>query len=118
MYARLGKVSIDYGVMEHAGAVAVVEVRFGWNDVGTWRAMEDVWAADADGNVSRGRFLGMGTSGCVIEAGGTFVATVGVSDLVVVAAGDVVLVCAKERAQDVKKLVQRIAQEPSLKRHL
>jgi mannose-1-phosphate guanylyltransferase len=100
--------SIDYGVMERSTRIAVVPADFGWSDVGSFAALPEVRPADAAGNVAEGDALVLDGRGNVVLAGDRLVALVGVDGLVVVDAGDAVLVCPRERAQDVKKVVDEL----------
>ncbi|UVO52554.1 sugar phosphate nucleotidyltransferase [Sphingomonas sp. SUN019] len=98
--------SIDYAVMEKAARVAVVPVAMGWNDVGSWDALHAISAADGAGNTTRGRVVALDTSNCLIQSDGARIAIVGVSDLIVVASGDDILILPRGRSQDVKKLLE------------
>jgi mannose-1-phosphate guanylyltransferase len=106
-YRAMPSISIDYGVLERAERVAVVRGRFGWSDVGSWAAMEGLWRA-ADGNAVQGTAVAVDARGCVVSAPGRLVALCGVDDLVVVDAPDAVLICHKQRAQDVRLIVQEL----------
>jgi mannose-1-phosphate guanylyltransferase len=111
VYARLPSVSIDVEVMERAQDVWVVPADIGWSDVGSWRALSDLLAADAHGNVVIGEQRGIETSGCFIHSPRKLVATIGLSNLVVIETDDVLLICPKERDQDVRKLVELLDRE-------
>jgi mannose-1-phosphate guanylyltransferase len=101
--------SIDYGVMERSSRIAVVPADFGWSDVGSFAAIPEVRAADEAGNVVSGDALVIdGKDNVVLADGGRLVAVVGATGLVVVDAGDALLVCPRERAQDVKKAVDEL----------
>ncbi len=103
-------ISIDYGVMEKSKRIAVVPAEFGWSDVGSFAALPDVRPTDHLGNVADGDALVIdGRNDVVVAAGGRPVAVVGIDDVVVVDAGDAVLVCRRERAQDVRKAVEELA---------
>jgi mannose-1-phosphate guanylyltransferase/mannose-6-phosphate isomerase len=104
-FARLEPVSIDYGVMEKASKVAVLPVDFGWSDLGSWDAVGEVIPPDADGNVTVGRVVSMGCRDTTVFADNRLVATVGLSDAVVVDTPDATLVCRKDMAQNVKDVV-------------
>jgi mannose-1-phosphate guanylyltransferase len=121
VWPALPKVTIDHGIMEGAaadGRVATVPGRFGWNDVGDWDTLATVLPRDADGNVVLD--LGRGGAGgqrhltidthdtLVASTGRRLIATLGVSDLVVVDTEDAVLVCPRSRAQEVRQLVERL----------
>lgn len=104
--------SIDYAVMEKAaataaGRVAVVPVRMGWSDVGSWDALHAISACDAGNNACHGDVVAIDTANCLIRAGaGKRVALVGVSDLIVVADGDDILILPRGQSQDVKRVIE------------
>lgn len=106
-YPALPKVSIDFGVMEKAADVWAVAVEFGWSDVGSWAGLAEVLAPDG-AEVGLGDVLAVDTSGNVLVSDGPLVAAIGVSDLVVVATRDAVLVVPKDQCQRVKELVERL----------
>lgn len=108
LYPGLPAISIDYGVMEKADAALVVPCDVGWSDVGSWKSLDEVLEVDEEGNVSVGRHLGLETAGSVIFAPRHLVATIGVEDLIVVVTRDAVLVCPKDRDQDVRRLVEEL----------
>jgi mannose-1-phosphate guanylyltransferase/mannose-6-phosphate isomerase len=97
--------SVDYAVMERTDRAAVVPIKLGWSDVGTYSALWEMGTQDASGNVVLGDVISHDSSGCYLRGDGVLVATLGLTDSVVVATGDVVLVADKHRAQDVKALV-------------
>jgi mannose-1-phosphate guanylyltransferase len=99
--------SIDYAVMEKAPRVAVVPVAMGWSDVGSWDALHAISDPDEGGNVVRGDVVAVDASNCLVQAEpGRRVALVGVSDLIVVASGNDVLVLPRGRSQEVKKIIE------------
>jgi mannose-1-phosphate guanylyltransferase len=109
IYPTLPAISIDYGILERAEQAVVVRGRFGWSDVGSWAAMEDVWGVKAaGGNAVQGRAVAVDAHGCVVSAPERVVALCGVDDLIVVDAHDTVLVCHKSRAQDIRMVVQEL----------
>jgi mannose-1-phosphate guanylyltransferase len=107
-YSTATSISIDSGIMEKAAGLRVLPGAFGWSDVGSWAAVADIRPADARGNVVLGgATLIDGTGNLVIaDEGAPFVGVVGVSDLVIVATRDAILVVPKALAQDVKKIVE------------
>lgn len=108
-YHDMPNTSIDYGVMEKAKNVLVIPGDFGWDDVGSWTALERISPGDADGNVLvQGECLNIDSKDCIIEAHSKLIATVGVKNLVIVESEDAILICAKERAQDVKLVVNQL----------
>jgi mannose-1-phosphate guanylyltransferase len=103
-------ISIDYGVMEKSDRIAVVPADFGWSDVGSFAALSDVRATDHLGNVAEGDAIVIdGRNNVVLATKGRPVAVIGIDDVVVVDAGDAVLVCRRERAQDVRKAVEELS---------
>lgn len=110
-FEALGDVSIDYGLMERAGNVHVVPATFPWDDVGSWDSLDRTREADEDGNVATGGPVLIDVRNCVVydDTGGRVaVAVVGLEGVIVAATPDGVLVCAKDRAQDVKKAVAEL----------
>lgn len=110
VFARLPKISIDYGVMERSKSVLVVPSGFAWDDLGSWTAVARLRTPDVEGNVVKGLVLTEDCQNLLVESKGRLVATLGVSDLIVVETEDAVLVCARERAQDIRRLAAK-AQE-------
>jgi len=105
-------ISIDYGVMEKARDIAVVPGDFGWSDVGSFAALPEVRAADPEGNVVLGKgALLVDSAGCVVVGSGRPLGLVGLRDLVVVDAGDALLVVPRDRSQDVRSVVQLLQKE-------
>jgi len=100
--------SIDYAVMEHTRDGVVVSSDIGWSDVGSWSALADVQAKDANGNVQRGDVYLDNTSNTLVRAESRIVAVVGVQDLVVVETRDAVLVAHKDQVQRVKNVVEHL----------
>ncbi len=108
MFARMPDISVDYAVMEHAENAAVVPGDFGWSDVGSWKAMSEINDADASGNHVTGKAVTVDTENCYLQGEQRLIATVGVQNLVIVDTGDAVLVADRERAQDVKAVVEQL----------
>lgn len=107
-FAAALSVSIDYALMEKAEKVAVAPVSAGWSDVGSFAALHQAAAKDADGNAIAGDVVAVGARDCLIRSDGPLVAALGVEDLVIVATGDAVLVARKEDSQRVRELVERL----------
>ncbi len=107
-------ISIDYGVMEKSDRIAVVPADFGWSDVGSFAALPDVRELDPDGNVKEGDALVFdGRNNVVLALPGRPLAVIGMDDVIVVDAGDAVLVCRRDRAQDVRKAVDALKRRGS-----
>ncbi len=105
-YRKLPSVSIDTGVMEKSTKAAMVPVSFQWSDVGSWGSLDEVASKDKAGNVVVGRVVDLGSKHSIIYGDRRVVATIGLTDMVVVDTPDATLVCPKSRAQDVKQLVE------------
>jgi mannose-1-phosphate guanylyltransferase len=108
-FRRVPSVSIDVAVMERAERVAVIAARFDWNDVGSWTAVAERWGIDADGNTRRGDALLIECRDTLVYGATRLVAVIGARDLLVVDSHDAVLVCPRDRAQDVRRIVDTLA---------
>ena len=109
-FPRVPSISIDYGVMEKAKRIALVDPGpIGWSDVGSFAALSEVRPLDARGNAVSGDALAIDSDGCVVMSeGGRLVAAVGLHEVCVIDSGDAVLVVPKDRAQDVRKVVDAL----------
>jgi len=110
-YGRVPSISIDYGVMEHARDVLVVAGAFGWNDVGSWAALAEIPGTAAS------HVIPVDANGSVVFGNGRLVAIVGLEDVIVVDTPDAVLVCRRDRAQDVRRVVDELGRR-GLERYL
>ncbi|HEY5925159.1 MAG TPA: sugar phosphate nucleotidyltransferase, partial [Kofleriaceae bacterium] len=109
LYPTLQSISFDHAVMEKVDRVVTVPAQVGWDDVGSWAALPAVRGVDDAGNTTSGTVLVLdGTGNVVVSDDATLIATVGVSDLVVVKAGDAILVIRKDAAQDVRKVIDAL----------
>ena len=111
LYPQIPSVSIDYGIMEKCSDILVVPGEFGWNDVGSWDMFNVLHKEDKDGNILIGDCFAEDTKNTTVYSSGKFVATLGVENLVIVETPDAVMVCTKEKAQEVKKIVDRLKAE-------
>jgi mannose-1-phosphate guanylyltransferase len=112
VWPRVRKETIDYGVMEGAEDVIVIPVDIGWTDIGDWAAIYQLHKPDGAGNVVVGaEHLSVGTSTSFIQGGKKLVATIGLEDVIIIDTDDVILVCARDRAQDVKLIVEQLQGE-------
>jgi mannose-1-phosphate guanylyltransferase len=106
-FAQIKGISIDYAVMEQAKDVAVIEAPFAWDDVGTWQAAARLATADAEGNTIAGRHLGISTKNSIIRSDENhLIATVGVSDLIVVHTPDATLVANRHDEESIRRIVK------------
>ena len=111
IFHSLESVSIDHGVMEKSTNVAVLPAEIGWNDVGTWTSLAKISKNDSHGNIINGNVVSVENSDSIIQAENRLVAALGLKNIIVVDTPDALLVCAKERAQDIKKIVEKIKLE-------
>lgn len=110
VYPTIPKISVDYGIMERAKGVLMVEGDFGWNDVGSFDALEVIYDKDENGNVVLANGCLIDTEGCILYGDGDkLIATLGVQDIVIAQTKDIVLVCDKKRAQDIKLIPESLA---------
>ena len=103
--------SIDYALMEKSDNVVVVPLDAQWDDIGSWSALYDIGIKDSNGNVIQGDVFAEKTSNTYINATHHLVATIGVQDLVIVDTPNATLIATKDKAQEVKKIVERLQQK-------
>lgn len=118
VYERAESVSIDYAVMEKAKNVVALRAGFGWDDVGSWLALERHLKADRDGNSVAGLVAAQSSGNCIVDSDCGVVALLGVRDLVVVRSGDAVLVASRDKLPELKRLLKRMAEEPKTREYL
>ncbi len=106
LFPKFEKVSIDFAIMEKITDIYAVSADIGWNDVGSWATVYDLSAKDDEGSVRPQRSLCLDSHGNMIVAKRTFVVTVGIRDMVIVETDDALLICPRDRSQDVGKAVQ------------
>jgi mannose-1-phosphate guanylyltransferase len=113
VWPQVTKQTIDYGVMEGAADVAVIPVDIGWSDVGSWASLLELLPADEDGNTVVGPHVGIDTRNTLVfnKDERRLVATIGVEGLVIVDTADALLVCPKEREQEVRAMVRLLRHE-------
>lgn len=109
MYPDLQKISIDFGILERSNEVLVFPADMGWNDIGSWDALGAIFPPNEQGNIIRGdENVLINTSNCIIYSEDQLVTTIGLSNMIVVSTGDALMVCPKEKAQDVRKIVDEL----------
>lgn len=115
-YPNLQKISVDYGIMEHAEGVYCIPADFGWNDVGSWDSLDNVFEGDNAHNIKAGEAISKKNyiledcSNTVVfdTSADKLIAAVGLDNIVIVQTKDSILVCNKDKAQDVKKIVDAL----------
>ncbi len=110
-FARIPALSVDYAVMEHTAKAAVVPASMGWSDIGSWSSIWELSPKDPAGNVVIGDAVVQDSCGNYIRSESRLVAALGVEDLVIVETRDAVLVSRRDRHQDVKLVVERLAKD-------
>ena len=119
IFKSLPSISIDYAVMETSQNAALVPTSMPWNDVGAWSALDDISKVDGEGNVLSKNVYQVDCTGTLVKADGRIVGAVGLKDMIVVDTPDALLICPKDRAQDVKLLVAQLKEKerPETKLH-
>lgn len=112
LFAGFPNTSIDFGLMEKADSISVVKALFKWDDIGSWDSLDRARSKDADGNISVGEAVFFDAKDSIIfsdsASGEKIVAAFGVENLAIVSSDDAVLVCPKDRVQEVKKIVEKL----------
>lgn len=108
MFASCPSISIDYAVMERSDNTAMVVADFGWSDIGSWKAISELYESDEAGNRVRGKAVLVDSRNCFVQGDKRLVAAVGVDNLVIVDTGDAVLVADRDQAQDVGQVVSEL----------
>lgn len=109
VWHKIRPISVDYGIMERSKRIVLVPADFYWSDLGTWDALEELMQKDKNGNVLPGDSLDFGSSGlCAFSRGNRLIATIGLKGLIIADTPDALLVCDKQKAQEVKKIVEQL----------
>lgn len=116
-FTRFPSISVDYGILEKAENIIVLPAEIGWDDVGHWTAVSRLSPQDRDGNVVHGNVIAVDTQDSLIAGHDRLIAAVGLKDVVIVESEDAVLVCAKDRVQDVRQILSKL-RERGLKQYL
>ena len=111
LWRRLPFISFDYAVMEKTDKAVVCPADYGWTDVGSWEALAEVIKPDGNANIFKGQCLDLGSRSTLVWSGKRLVATVGLSNIIIVDTPDAVLVCSRDKAQDVRKVVELLKQK-------
>ncbi len=110
LFSECPSISVDYAVMERADNTAVVVSDFGWSDIGSWKAISELYESDESGNSITGKAIMVGSTDCFVQSKDRVVAAVGVKDLVIIDTGDALLVADRNHAQDVKQVVEQLSE--------
>ena len=105
-FSSMKSISIDYGVMEKAEQVSVIPSSFGWDDVGSWLAVGRMSPSNDAGNVIQGDVVSVGSTRCIVQGANRTIAMVGLADTIIVDTEDALLVCAKDSAGEIRKVLE------------
>ncbi len=108
VFPGLESISVDYGIMEKAESIYTIPGDFGWDDVGSWLAVERIGEQDENGNIIAGNAVNIGSKDCIIQAEDKLIAAVGLKDIVIVDTKDATLVCDKGSTADIKKVLEEL----------
>ena len=111
VYPVIPRISVDYGIMERAKGVLMLEGDFGWNDVGSWDTLDAVRKRDDAGNISEGDTLLIDAKNCVVYGTDKLVCAIGTEELVIVEGMNSILVCPVSQAQRVKEAVEALEEQ-------
>ena len=107
-FVRMPSISIEYGVMERAEHIFTIPGTFGWDDVGSWLAVERIKKSNESGNVVTGNVITVDTNNCIIQGESKLIAAVGLEDLVIVDTADAVLICEKDKVSEIRKVIENL----------
>ena len=108
VYPEIRNISVDYAVMEKSENMLVIPTDIYWNDMGTWTEVSETWEIDQHTNSHYGEYISIDSNGCIIYAHKKNVAIIGVQNVIIIDTPDGLLVCDKNRADDVKLIAQKI----------
>ena len=107
-FDKMPSISVDYAVMEHAKNIALVPLKSDWSDLGCWGAIYEVDDKDEDGNVKIGHTIAQECKNSLLYSSTRLVAGVGIEDMIIVETPDAILACSKNKAQEVKKVYEKL----------
>ena len=108
-FPKMQSISIDYGIMERTQGIYIIPASFGWDDVGSWLAISRINpTSDDQSNVIDGDVVSVNTARCIVQGGDRLIAMIGLEDVIIVDMPDSLLLCAKDSASDIKKIVEAL----------
>lgn len=108
VFAAFASISIDYGVMEKAEHIFILPGTFGWDDVGSWLAIERIKKSDENGNVIDGNIITVNCKNNIIQGSNKLIAAVGIEDIILIDTEDATLVCGKDSTAEIKKVLENL----------
>jgi len=106
LWLSLPATSIDYAIMEKTKNITLLPADYGWLDLGSWQAIEEVHSKDKNGNIFKGHSIDLNSSNSIVWGGKKLIATIGLKNIIIVDTEDALLVCSKNNTQDVKRIVE------------
>lgn len=116
-FEKMPEITVEYGIMEKADNIYLIPADFGWDDLGSWPALGRIKKEDEKGNIVIGKHYGIDTTNSIIYSPDKLITTIDLDNLVIVDTNDAVLICNKDRAQDVKK-IRDLLSNAGLEEHL
>lgn len=107
-FSNFNSESIDYGIMERADNIYTIPGSFGWDDVGSWLALERINKTNDDGNVIKGNVITINSKNSIIQGQDKLIAAIGMENLIVVDTDDALLIASKDSTQEVKKVIENL----------
>lgn len=108
-FKKIKPISIDYGIMEKAENLICLPADFIWADIGHWRTVKDILSKRDQDNVYQGKYLGLDSKGNLVYSySNKLIATIGIKNMIIIETDDAILICPKDRAQDVKKVIEKL----------
>jgi len=115
-FEQIKKISIDYAIMEKCNNLLVLPLDLGWADVGNWKTVKDILSSTEEENVIKGKSINIDSKNNLIYSySGKLIATIGIKNKIIIETPDAILVCDKDRAQEVKKIVEQLNEDTDLK---
>jgi mannose-1-phosphate guanylyltransferase/mannose-6-phosphate isomerase len=111
LWNKLPFISVDYAVMERTRKMVLLPADYRWTDLGGWQSTEGIFKKDKAGNIFRGNHIDMGSENTTVWTDKRLVATLGLDNIIIVDTKDALLVCSKDKAQDIKKIVKILKQK-------
>lgn len=111
-FSKIKPISIDYGIMEKTDKMLVIPANFGWADIGDWQVIKNILSKSEEENITRGKHIGVDSSGNLIYSlTGKLITTLGIKNMIIIETEDAVLICPKDRAQEIKKIIEKLKEE-------
>lgn len=107
-YEKMDSESIDYAIMEKAQDIYTITGNFGWDDVGSWLALERINKSNSDGNIIKGEVITINSENSILQAKDRLIVTLGIKDLIIVDTGDALLISNKQCSQEIKKVIESL----------